>query len=196
MVEANPAASAATGAEALGEAAHRPHLLNQLLRWLATLLVLGLIALLGWGVIKGNSGPRKSGLAPDFTLQNFDGQTLTLSQFRGQVVVINFWASWCIPCRQEARALEATWRRYRARGVVFIGVNWVDTNKEALTFLDQYDITYYNGVDLGTKIAQAYRIQGIPETFFVDKSGNLQGMQIGVFQPGQLDEKIEALLSQ
>ena len=194
MVDANPAAGTATDTKAPSEA-HRPLLLSKILRWAATLLVLGLIALLGWGVFKGNSGPRKSGLAPDFTLQTFDGQTLTLSQFRGRVVVVNFWASWCIPCREEANALETTWRRYRDRGVVFIGVNWVDTNKEALAFLDKYGITYYNGVDLGMKIAQAYRIQGIPETFFVDKSGNLQGMQIGVFQPGQLDEKIEALLN-
>ena len=80
--------------------------------------------------------------------------------------------------------------------MVFIGVNWVDTNKEALAFLDEYGITYYNGVDLGTKIAQAYRLQGIPETFFVDKTGTLRGVHIGAFQPPQLDEKIQELLNE
>ncbi len=191
MVEATEASVAA------GEGPTQAHVAGwgRVLRWAATLLVLGLIALLGWGVIKGNSGPRKSGLAPDFTLQTFDGQTITLSRLRGQVVVINFWASWCIPCRQEANYLESTWRNYRDRGVIFIGLNWVDTNKAALAFLDEFDITYYNGADLGQKIAQAYRMQGIPETFFVDKSGNLQGMQVGVFQPGQLEERLETLLN-
>ncbi len=192
MVEATKASVAAGDAPPQAQ----PAGWGRVLRWTATLLVLALIGLLGWGVMKGNSGPRQKGPAPDFSLTTFDGQTIALSQFRGQVVVINFWASWCIPCRQEANELEATWRKYRQRGVVFIGLNWVDTNKEALAFLDEFDITYYNGVDLGTKIAQAYRMQGIPETFFVDKAGNLQGMQIGVFQPGQLDQKIEELLGQ
>lgn len=196
MVEAKQAASAVVGTEAAMPVEAQPKLWGRLLRGAAVLLVVGLIALLGWGVVKGNSGPRQKGPAPDFTLQTFDGQTITLSQFRGQVVVINFWASWCVPCREEAKYLETTWRKYRDQGVVFIGVNWVDTNKEALSFIDEYDITYYNGVDLGTKIAQAYRLQGIPETFFVDRTGQLRGMQIGAFLPPLLDEKIEALLDE
>nr|MBI2903957.1 TlpA family protein disulfide reductase [Chloroflexota bacterium] len=68
---------------------------------MAFLLVAGLIALLAWGVVKANNGPVNSGLAPDFTLTTFDGRAITLSQLRGQVVVVNFWASWCVPCRQE-----------------------------------------------------------------------------------------------
>jgi cytochrome c biogenesis protein CcmG/thiol:disulfide interchange protein DsbE len=196
MVEATK--PAATPGAAVGEAAEqaRPAGWGKLLRGLATLLVVGLVGLLAWGVVKSNAGQRQKGPAPDFTITTFDGQTLSLSQFRGKVVVINFWASWCIPCRQEANYFESTWRAYKDRGVVFIGLNWVDTNKEALAFLDEFDITYYNGVDVGQKIAQAYRMQGIPETFFVDKAGSLQGVQIGVFQPGQLEEKIEALLAQ
>jgi len=195
MVEVNGAAKPVTAVEAPAEAA-RPKVWGRLLRWAAVLLVVGLVALLGWGVVQGNSGPREAGPAPDFNLQTFDGKTITLSQFRGQVVVINFWASWCVPCREEANYLESTWRKYRGQGVVFIGVNWVDTNKEALAFLEEYGITYFNGVDLGTKIAQAYRLQGIPETFFVDQAGVLRGVQIGAFQPPQLDDKIEALLNE
>ncbi len=182
-------------AEAPTEPAGRPGLLGRGLRWGALLLVVALVALLAWGIVEGNSGPRDNGPAPDFTLQTFDGQTITLSQFKGKIVLINFWASWCIPCRQEANYLESTWRKYKDQGVVFIGVNWVDTNKEALAFLDEFDITYYNGVDLGTKIAQAYRIQGIPETFFVDRAGELRGVHIGPFPPPLLDEKIEELLT-
>ena len=165
-------------------------------RWIAFLLVAGLIALLAWGVVKANNGPVNSGLAPDFTLTTFDGRAITLSQLRGQVVVVNFWASWCVPCRQEADYLERTWRKYQDRGVVFIGVNWVDTDKEARVFLDEFGITYINGPDLGTRIAQAYRIRGIPETFFVDKAGQLSGIKIGPFAPPELENRIEELLKE
>jgi len=165
-------------------------------RWGAVLLVVGLIALLSWGVVRGANGPRDSGIAPDFSLTSFDGQTITLSQLRGQVVVINFWASWCQPCRQEAPYLERTWRKYKDKGVTFIGVNWVDTQKEAIAYLAEFKITYFNGVDVGTRIAQAYRIQGIPETFFVDKTGRLRGVHIGPLAAPQLDNKIDELLNE
>ncbi len=174
----------------------RPHPWMRAGRWIAFLLVAGLIALLAWGVVKANNGPVNSGLAPDFTLTTFDGRAITLSQLRGQVVVVNFWASWCVPCRQEADYLERTWRKYQDRGVVFIGVNWVDTDKEARAFLDEFGITYINGPDFGTRIAQAYRIRGIPETFFVDKTGQLRGMKIGPFAPPELDNRIEELINE
>ncbi|MEK6575854.1 MAG: TlpA disulfide reductase family protein [Chloroflexota bacterium] len=165
-------------------------------RWAAVLLVVGLIALLGWGVVKAANGPRASGMAPDFSLTGFDGRTVALSQLRGQVVIINFWASWCPPCREEAAYLEQTWRKYQGQGVVFIGVDWVDTEKEALAYIDEFDITYPNGPDMGTRIAQAYRIQGVPETFYVDKSGRLRGVHIGPLQSPALDDKIEELLNE
>ncbi len=165
-------------------------------RWAAVLLVVGLIALLGWGVVKAANGPRDSGMAPDFSLTGFDGRTVALSQLRGQVVIINFWASWCPPCREEAAYLEQTWRKYQGQGVVFIGVDWVDTEKEALAYIDEFDITYINGPDIGTRIAQAYRIQGVPETFYVDKSGRLRGVHIGPLQSPALDDKIEELLNE
>ena len=165
-------------------------------RWAAVLLVVGLIALLGWGVVKAANGPRDSGMAPDFSLTGFDGRTATLSQLRGQVVIINFWASWCPPCREEAAYLEQTWRKYQGQGVLFIGVDWVDTEKEALAYIDEFEITYLNGPDLGTRIAQDYRIQGVPETFFVDKNGQLRGVHIGPLSPPELEERIEELLAE
>lgn len=158
----------------------------------------GLFALLGlfaFGLIRADSGPREAGLAPDFTLTGYDGRQVTLSQLRGQVVIINFWASWCPPCREEAAYLEQTWRKYRDRGVVFIGVDWVDTEKEALAYIKEFDITYVNGPDIGTRVADAYRIRGVPETFYVDKTGVLQGVHIGPLQTPILDEKIDELLA-
>ncbi len=161
---------------------------------LLVVALVGLLGLLGWGLVKKASGPRGSGPAPDFSLTGFDGRTATLSQLRGQVVVINFWASWCDPCRQEAAYLEQTWRKYKDKGVVFIGVDWVDTQKEALAYIKEFDITYLNGPDLGTRIAQAYRIQGVPETYYVDKTGQLRGVHIGPLETPELDNKIDELL--
>jgi cytochrome c biogenesis protein CcmG/thiol:disulfide interchange protein DsbE len=159
-------------------------------------VILALLGLLAWGLRKVQAGPIESGMAPDFTLTSFDGRTLTLSELRGQVVIINFWASWCPPCREEAAYLEQTWRKYEDKGVIFIGVDWVDTEKEALAYMDEFDLTYFNGRDIGTRIAQAYNIQGVPETFYVAKNGELRGVHIGPLKSPELDEKIEELLAE
>jgi len=165
-------------------------------RWLAYGVLIGLLSLFAWGLIKANSGPVESGMAPDFTITGYDGRMVTLSQLRGQVVIVNFWASWCPPCREEAAYLEQTWRKYQDKGVVFIGVDWVDTEKEALAYIKEFDITYINGPDVGTRIGEAYRIQGVPETFFVAKNGELRGVHIGPLKPPQLDQKIDELLAE
>ncbi|RPI29908.1 MAG: TlpA family protein disulfide reductase [Chloroflexota bacterium] len=155
-----------------------------------------LLALLGWGLMNARAGPVDNGPAPHFDLVSFDGREVALSSLRGQVVVINFWASWCNPCREEADYLEQTWRKYQDDGVVFIGIDYADTEKEALAYIDEFDITYFNGPDLGTRISQAYNIQGVPETFFVDKRGNLRGVKIGPLKAPELDNKIEELLAE
>jgi cytochrome c biogenesis protein CcmG/thiol:disulfide interchange protein DsbE len=159
-------------------------------------LVLALLGLLAWGLVKSRRGPVETGRAPDFTLIGYDGRTVTLSKLHGKVVIVNFWASWCQPCRQEAAYLEQTWRKYKDQGVVFIGVDYADTEKAALAYIQEFGITYINGPDLGTRISQAYNIKGVPETFFVAKDGELHGVQIGPLQPPQLDEKINTLLQE
>lgn len=163
---------------------------------IAFALVLGLLSLLAMGLVKSNNGPREAGVAPDFSLTGFDGRTAKLSDLRGKVVIVNFWASWCPPCREEAAYLEQTWRKYQDQGVVFIGVDWVDTNKEALAYIKEFDITYINGPDTGARIADDYRIKGVPETFYVAKNGELRGVHIGPLQSTELDEKIEELLKE
>lgn len=159
-------------------------------------IILALLGLLAWGLRKVQAGPLSSGMAPDFTLTAFDSRTLTLSELRGQVVIINFWASWCPPCREEAAYLEQTWRKYKDKGVIFIGVDWVDTEKEALAYMKEFDLTYFNGPDIGTRIAQAYNIQGVPETFYVAKNGELRGVHIGPLKSPELDDKIDELLAE
>jgi cytochrome c biogenesis protein CcmG/thiol:disulfide interchange protein DsbE len=165
-------------------------------RSFAVLGVVALLGLVGWGMVRAQAGPKSSGLAPDFTIHTFDGESVTLSELRGQVVVINFWASWCPPCRDEAPYLERTWREYQDQGVVFIGVDYVDTEPEALAYIEEFDITYPNGPDLRTEISQAYQIQGVPETFFVGVDGTLRGAKIGPLSPPELEERLTSLLAE
>ena len=165
--------------------------------WIVTFAMLALLlGFLAWGVYKSATGPRASGAAPDFTIKSYDGQVVALSTLQGQVVVVNFWASWCPPCREEAAYLEQTWRKHRDKGVMFVGVDWVDTPANALAYIEEFDVTYPNGPDVGTKIAEAYRIQGVPETFFVDKKGKLRGVKIGPLKAPELDQRIDQLLAE
>ena len=158
--------------------------------------VLALLGLLAWGLVRVQAGPRSDGPAPDFTLTTFDGRTVVLSELRGQVVVINFWASWCPPCRDEAPYLEATWRKYQDRGVVFIGVDYVDTEAEALAYIEEFEITYPNGPDLGTRISQAFRIRGVPETYIVGSDGRVASVKIGPYTSlNELSAQIEGALA-
>ncbi len=165
-------------------------------RWVAIALLIALLALMAWGLRAKAGGPISSGPAPDFTLTTFEGKTITLSELRGQVVVINFWASWCPPCRDEAPYLEKTWRKYKDKGVVFIGVDYVDAEPNALAYIDEFNITYPNAPDIGQKVAEAYRIKGVPETFYIDKLGQVRSVQIGPLSPPILDNKIDELLAE
>ena len=161
---------------------------------LAFVIVLAVMALFAIGIQIRSAKPVEKGLAPQFTLPLFSGGTFSLAEQRGKVVVVNFWASWCIPCRQEAPVLENTWRKYKDRGVVFVGVDYVDTDKEALAFIQEFNVTYPNGPDIGTETARAYRIQGVPETYFVGKDGQLYGNHIGPIDQVTLSAKIEEVL--
>jgi len=158
--------------------------------------VLGLLALLGTGLIRSQQGPINVGSRiPDFSLTTFDGQTYNTADLRGQVILINFWASWCEPCEEEAAELEQAYQGYRDRGVVFLGVNYVDTKPEALAYLDRFGITYANGPDLGTEISQAFRMRGVPETYIVDRQGILVSRKIGPYSSvSEIEAALEAAI--
>lgn len=162
-------------------------------RLFAYTFLIVLLSVMGWKLAKAQNGPIEEGLAPDFTLTSFGGDELTLSDLRGKVVVINFWASWCPPCREEAAYLEDSWRKYKDQDVIFIGVNYADTEKEALEYIAEFDITYFNGPDLGTRIAQQFNLLGVPETFYIAKNGELRGVKIGPLIFPELDDKIREL---
>ncbi len=171
----------------------RPH-------WGRIIVLLGLVGfliILGFGLLRTQQGSITIGeKAPDITLTTFDGKNISLDEFAGKVVVINFWASWCKPCEQEAADLEAAWKYYEPGGkVVFLGVAYVDTEPEARGYIQKFGISYPNGLDLGTRISQNFRISGVPETYVFDRDHVLQFVQIGPFQSlSQIKSIIETYL--
>jgi cytochrome c biogenesis protein CcmG/thiol:disulfide interchange protein DsbE len=151
-------------------------------RWIQVLvfvLIIGLILLFAFGLRARGETQVSSGPAPDFGITSFEGQTIKLSELRGKVVVVNIWASWCVPCRDEAPFFQKTWQQYKDRGVVFIGVDYVDSETAAKAYLKEFGITYFNGPDIGSEIYQRFRAKGVPETYFVGKDGNLAGNALG-----------------
>ena len=167
---------------------------TRLIVWIGLLL---LLIIVGLSLARVQQGPVAIGQkAPTFVLTTFQGEQIALESLQGKVVVINFWASWCNPCEVEAADLEAAWRFYQPRGdVVFLGVDYADTEPEALAYLRKFEITYPNGPDLGTRITQEFRTLGVPETYVVDQTGKLAYKQIGPFASlGEIKALIDPLL--
>ena len=150
---------------------------------IAFVILLAFLGLIGLGLKRVQAGPITIGArVPQIELTTFDGQVLNTTDMAGKVIVLNFWASWCKPCEQEAVELEQAWQMYKPGGdVVFLGVDYVDTETEALGYLNKFKITYPNGPDLGTRISQMFRTTGVPETYFIDREGKLAYVKKGPF---------------
>jgi cytochrome c-type biogenesis protein CcmF len=132
--------------------------------------------------------------APDFTLDLLDGSTFTLSDLRGQVVVINFWATWCPPCEDEMPDLQTVWEEYQANGVVFVGIAFDDEESAVRDMASRYGATYALGLEAEGSISTAYGITGVPETFVVDADGNVTHVYIGPVTADELREALDGLL--
>jgi len=162
---------------------------------LAALILASMALIFGLGLRHHQQTQPTEGMAPLFTLQTLDGQEIALEALRGKVVVINFWASWCGPCRDEAAELEAAWQQYKDKDVIFLGIAYTDTERNAQAYLKEFGITYPNGLDYKTKISAQYRITGVPETFIVDRQGHISEFVMTPLRREQLSAMIERALA-
>lgn len=161
--------------------------LQRVAQALALAGVAALLGLLVWKVAAGDEGGAAGKLAqgqsvaaPEFTLEQLggDGGTLSLSDLQGKPVVVNFWASWCIPCKDEAPVLQETFERYRDQGLVVLGIDAQDFRKDANRFIERFGLTYPVVYDGKGSTLGKWGVTGFPETFFVDRSGSLVGERI------------------
>jgi cytochrome c biogenesis protein CcmG/thiol:disulfide interchange protein DsbE len=164
------------------------------MKYVVLVAALAFMALLAYGLMTAGDDRVEAGKAPDFTLTSFDGDTYRLSDMEGQVVVLNFWATWCVSCKDEATELEAAWRDFKDDGVMFIGVDYLDQKPLNLEWIENYDITYPNGDDIQGRIYNAYGVQGLPETFVINRNGEITEAFVGAVTRDQLTQAIAAAL--
>jgi cytochrome c biogenesis protein CcmG, thiol:disulfide interchange protein DsbE len=174
-------------------ARHRTRLLAGVVAAVAVI-----VALLATGLGRNPlviASPLVGRAAPNFTLPQLDGQPVTLSKLQGQVVVINFWASWCAECRVEQAALDQTWQQFQDSGVVVIGVNFEDSTGAARGYVRTASVTYPVVEDADSRTALAYGLRGVPETFIVNRSGRIVNRIIGPVDAAALTSEISSTLT-
>lgn len=173
-----------------------------------SLFSVALLALLGSQLLvpaqnQSHSGSAQSGSpleghpAPDFTLAALSTQAapaVHLASLKGKLVMLNFWASWCVPCQHEAPLLQTTWQHVQSQGIVFLGIDFEDRQGDALNFLQQYGITYPNVVDSDGSVAINYGVTGVPETFFIDRRGVIMRKVTGELSEQTLQSNLQLLV--
>jgi cytochrome c biogenesis protein CcmG, thiol:disulfide interchange protein DsbE len=136
--------------------------------------VAGLLALLVWKLDHQRHAPPVGTVAPAFTLRRLDGPgKVSLASYRGKAVVLNFWASWCVPCKSEAAVLERDWTSYRGRGVVFLGVDYHDLAQDARRFVSAHELTFPMLEDGSGSVTGSYGISQVPETYVLSRQGRI-----------------------
>ncbi len=164
------------------------------------IVFIGFFGFLVWGMLNKQPITGLSGItmvdrpAPDLSLTTFNGATISMAGLRGNPVVINFWASWCPPCRLEAPLLERTWRTYKDRGVIFIGVDLQDREGDSLRYIREFNITYPNGLDSTGEISIDYGVSGLPVTFFISRKGKIVRRWVGDIEKRVLISSIEEIM--
>jgi cytochrome c biogenesis protein CcmG, thiol:disulfide interchange protein DsbE len=163
----------------------------------AAVITVPFVALLAFGFGRDPSvisSPLLKHRAPSFTLKTIEGKTFSLERVRGEPIVLNFWASWCLGCRVEHPYLLQAWKKYGSEGVAFVGVVYQDTASDARGFMKEYGGDWPSVMDPGGLTAINYGVVKIPETYFIDRDGIVQYKSAGQVTPGLLKSQIELLL--
>jgi peroxiredoxin len=153
--------------------------------------------------------PKEGSLAPDFLLESLDGAELRLSDLRGQPVALNFWATWCAPCRKEIPQFVNAYARFRDQGLVIVGVNMEEGKSIAQRYVDDYGMEFPVVIDVDGEVGDAYRLLGLPVTVFIDRNGVVTSVYTGPFEAkegetdvrgaieeSQLEQHISEILNQ
>ena len=123
-----------------------------------------------------------------------EGNTFFLEDYKDRPVVLNFWASWCPPCRDETPGMERVWRKYKDDGVIILGINVQDGEKEAQRYISEFGVTFFNALDLDGHITVDYGVTGLPVTFFINEEGFVIGRWVGSISERKLDSWVSDLL--
>jgi len=143
--------------------------------------------LIGRSSATGRSGEELVGKAPPwFAAPKIDGGIVTLDQYQGSPLIINFWASWCPPCRDETPDIEDMWKSRMDEGLVVIGVNVQDSEEEAKNYLSEFSVTFPNVLDSDGRITVEYGVTGLPVTFFISRDGRVAGRWVGSISESRL----------
>jgi thiol-disulfide isomerase/thioredoxin len=160
-------------------------------------LILALLCCIGF-TTSANAATTTKSPATDFTLKSNSGKNIKLSELRGQVVMINFWASWCGPCRQEMPLLEQLYKKYQPMGFTLLGVNVEENSNDAIKWLKGMEVSFPVLFDNESKVSDLYNVSAMPTTLIIDRDGNMRYYHRG-YVPGTEDEyqqQIRALLKE
>jgi len=169
-----------------------------------SLACVALLVLLGSQILAPTQSQTNSGTdpllghpAPDFTLAALSSRpapSVHLASLKGKPVMLDFWASWCVPCQHEAPLLQATWQRVQSQGIIFLGIDFQDDHSQGLNFLHTYGITYPNVVDPDGSVTISYGVSGVPETFFLNRRGVIVSHVIGELTEQTMQSNLQMIL--
>ncbi len=166
--------------------------------WLLPLAAIPFLALLGYGLTRDTfvlPSPLEGRSAPEFRLETMSGDSLSMDDLRGRVVVLNFWASWCVPCRVEHPALLKAHNTYDPEEAVVVGVVYQDSKRNAERFLDRFGGGWKSVLDPGTRMAIDFGVYGVPETFFIGRDGSIARKHIGPVNWELVQTVVDSLLA-
>ncbi|PZC50471.1 MAG: cytochrome c biogenesis protein CcmG, thiol:disulfide interchange protein DsbE [Chloroflexi bacterium] len=169
---------------------------------------ISLIALMVWALAQTGGNPGglginnqsgeidiEAGMAPLIALPEIDGRFIDISEFKGQIVMVDFWSSWCPPCVAEASDLTSTYELYKSKDVAFVGIAIWDEESKIRRHMNTFAVNYPNAIDFQGKVAIAYGVRGIPEKFFLDRKGNIVKKYVGPISSETLSDILDGLIS-